>query len=248
MKKDCIVVIPARYAAARFPGKVLAPLGGRPVLQWCYEAAVASGIGRVLVATEDEKVAEAARLMGAEAVITSHRCASGSDRVHEAVRKRKESIVINLQADEPFIRPATLKAVARRLHDDEGTDIATACAPIRDRRKVSDPNCVKIAMNGRGRALYFSRSPIPFHHPLSELSAKTGWFQHCGLYGYRRLALEKFISLPPSPLERLERLEQLRALEAGMSISVVTVPELGPAIDVPGDLVRAGKYLKNRKL
>ena len=212
MDKNCLIVIPARYNSQRFPGKVLAKIRGKAVLQWCYEAAVRSGLGRVLIATEDRRVLDFAKNIGAEAVMTSARCASGTDRVYEAARNSRQKYVINFQGDEPFMRAETLRAAFKHML--KGFDIGTAGAPITGDGEILDPNCVKIAMNKEGRALYFSRSPIPFHHPLSVLK-KYPWHKHCGFYIYKRSALERFVKLPPSPLELLERLEQLRALENG---------------------------------
>lgn len=253
MKKDCLIVIPARYASTRFPGKVLARLGDKTVLERCYRNAVKSGVGRTVIATDDARVAGAARKMGAPTVLTGRRCPSGSDRVWQAAHRLaqtggREPFVINLQADEPFIGPAILRSVANALRNNPDSHIATAAAPITDSIKVQDPNCVKVVVARNGRALYFSRAPVPFHHPLSGTGLKNiPWLAHCGIYGYRRKALEKFVSLPAGRLERLERLEQLRALEAGMNISVVTASQAAPAIDVPADLRRAERYLKNRR-
>lgn len=251
MKGDCLIVIPARYASTRFPGKVLARLGNKTVLEWCYRNAVESGVGRTVIATDDARVVAAARKMGAPTVLTNADCPSGSDRVCRAARLigSAEPFVINLQADEPFIGPAILRRVVKALRNNPDSHIATAAAPITDSMKVRDPNCVKVVVACDGRALYFSRAPVPFHHPLSGAGLKnTPWLAHCGIYGYRRKALEKFVSLPPSRLERLERLEQLRALEAGMNISVVTAPRAAPAIDVPEDLKRAERYLRKHKV
>ena len=244
MKKDTLIVIPARYASTRFPAKVLKPLAGKPVLQWVYEACVKADVGTVLVATEHKAVVEAAAKFGASAILTSASCASGTDRIFQASRGRKEKYIVNVQSDEPFLEAATLRAVLKKLYASKETDIATAGARIKDKREIGDPNCVKIAMNKDGRALYFSRSPIPYHHGLSPDFKTAPWFKHCGLYAYKRAALEKFVKLPPSPLEKLERLEQLRALEAGMIISCVEVPRLGPAIDVPSDIAKSLAYLK----
>lgn len=241
MDKDCLIVIPARYNSQRFPGKVLAMISGKPVLQWCYEAAVKSGLGPVVIATEDVRVLDFAGRIGAKAVLTSAECQSGTDRVREAARGSREKFVINFQGDEPFMRAGTLLAAFRLMR--AGHDITTACAPITDKADITDPNCVKVAMNGSGRALYFSRSPVPFHHPLSPLK-NFPWYKHCGFYIYRRSSLERFVRLRPSPLERLERLEQLRALENGMSIGVAAVKVLGPAIDTPADLKAAERFLR----
>jgi 3-deoxy-manno-octulosonate cytidylyltransferase (CMP-KDO synthetase) len=244
-KKDCLIVIPARYGSQRFPGKVLAKLGGRPVVQWCWEAAVRSGLGEVVIATEHEKVLAFARSIGARAVLTSPRCQSGTDRVHEAARGSRAKFILNMQGDEPFMTAATLKKAFRKLLASPDCHIGTACVRISDPEDVRNPNCVKVAMNSAGRALYFSRWPIPFHHELSDLKALP-YYKHCGFYIYRRAALERFVTLKPSRLERLERLEQLRALEDGMRIAVAEVPPPGPAIDAPADLRAAEKYLAKR--
>ena len=245
MDKDCLIVIPARYNSQRFPGKVLAKLRGKAVLQWCYEAAVKSGLGPVLIATEDKRVLEFAKSIGAEAVMTSAGCQSGTDRVQEAAKGSKKKFVINFQGDEPFMRAETLLAAFKQMRG--GFDIGTACAPITDKADISNPNCVKIAINREGRALYFSRSPIPFHHPLSVIK-NSSWHKHCGFYIYRRSSLERFVKLKPSPLELLERLEQLRALENGMTIGVAAVKVLGPAIDIPADLAAAERFARRNKL
>lgn len=247
MKKDTLLVIPARYASTRFPAKVLAPLSGKPVLQWVYEACLRADVGAVLIATEHKAVVEAAAKFGAKAILTSESCASGTDRIYQASHGRREKYIVNVQSDEPFLEPSTLKAVLKKLSADKNADIATAGARITDSKEILDPNCVKIAMNKQGRALYFSRSPIPYHHELSPDCKTAPWYKHCGLYAYKRAALDKFVKLPPSPLERLERLEQLRALEAGMAISCVEVPRLGPAIDVPSDIRKALAYLKKHR-
>ena len=244
MDKNCLIVIPARYGSQRFPGKVLAKLAGKPVIQWCWEAAIKAGLGEVTIATEHEKVLTFARSIGARAVMTSPRCQSGTDRVYEASRGTRAKFVINIQGDEPFMTAGTIKKALKKLKDSPDCQIGTACVRITDKKDIENPNCVKVAMNASGRALYFSRCPIPFHHPLSDVKGYP-YYKHCGFYIYRREALKTFIKLKPSPLERLERLEQLRALENGMNIAVAEVPALGPAIDVPADLKAAEKFLKN---
>lgn len=240
---DCLIVIPARYGSQRYPGKVLAPLAGKPVIQWCWEAAVKAGLGPVIVATEHEKVLAACKAFGAAAVLTSPRCQSGTDRVREAARGSKAGFIINIQGDEPFMKAAVLKKAFLKLKASPDCQIGTACTRIADKADIENPNCVKVAMSAAGRALYFSRCPVPFHHPLSDLKGYP-YYRHYGLYIYRREALERFVKLKPSPLERLERLEQLRALENGLRIAVAEVPALGPAIDVPADLKAAENYLK----
>jgi len=242
-QQEVLVVIPARYGSQRFPGKVLAPIAGKPVLQWCWEAAVRARLGEVIIATEHEKVLEFALSIGARAVMTSPRCQSGTDRVYEASRGSRARFVVNLQGDEPFMTSATLVRAFKKLKASPGCDIGTACSRITRKDELENPNCVKVAMNAAGRALYFSRCAIPFHHPLSDLK-DFPYYKHCGFYIYRREALARFVSLRPSPLERLERLEQLRALENGMRIAVAEVPPLGPAIDVPADIAAASRFLK----
>lgn len=246
MDKDCLIVIPARYGSQRFPGKVLAPLAGKPVIQWCWEAAVKAALGEVTIATEHPRVLEACRAFGARAVMTSPKCQSGTDRVYEASRGTKAKFVINIQGDEPFMTAATIKKALKKLKASPDCRIGTACVRIKDEGDIGNPNCVKVAMNKEGRALYFSRCPIPFHHPLSELK-DFPYYKHCGFYIYRREALERFVKLKPSPLERLERLEQLRALANGLAIAVAEVAPLGPAIDAPEDLAAAERFLKSAR-
>lgn len=245
MVKDCLIVIPARYGSLRFPGKVLAPLAGKPVLQWCWEAAVKADLGEVLIATEHREVLGFARSIGARAVLTSPRCRSGTDRVHEASRGTKTRYVINVQGDEPFLKAGALLKALRKLKASPACSIGTACSRIREAEDIGNPNCVKVALNAAGQALYFSRCPIPFHHRLSDLKGYP-YYRHCGFYIYTREALRRFVELKPSPLERLERLEQLRALENGMKIAVAEVPPLGPAIDVPSDIGAAEAFLRTR--
>ncbi|MCK5357716.1 MAG: 3-deoxy-manno-octulosonate cytidylyltransferase, partial [Elusimicrobiales bacterium] len=225
--KNCLIVIPARYHSQRFPGKVLKKLKGKPVIQWCYEAALKSGLGDVIIATEDKKVLKFANSIGAKAILTSKALTSGTDRVFAAAKKTKYEFIINLQGDEPFMRAATLRKAFKKLLAHPDSAISTACAKITDKKEINNPNCVKIAMNNKGRALYFSRAPIPFHHTLSKLSKTEPYYQHCGFYIYRKDALKTFVSLPQSNLEKLERLEQLRALENGMKIVVAKVKALG---------------------
>ncbi len=246
MAERCLIVIPARYGSQRFPGKVLADLAGKPVVRWCWEAAVKAGLGPVIIATEHRKVLEACRAFGAKAVLTSPRCQSGTDRVHEAARGAGAEFVINIQGDEPFMKAAVLKKAFLKLKSSPDCQIGTACTKITEKADIADPNCVKVAMNRDGRALYFSRCPVPFHHELSDLKGLP-YYRHYGLYIYRREALERFVRLKPSPLERLERLEQLRALENGLRIAVAEVPALGPAIDVPADLGAAARYMSKAR-
>lgn len=238
---DCLVVIPSRYGSTRFPGKVLAELGGKPIVRWCWEAAVAAKVGQVVVATEDERVAAAVRAFGGEAVLTSARCISGTDRTYEAVRHQKRfKHVVNVQGDQPFIKPLTIRKTVEILRRNPKADVATAVMPLADEARAANPNVVKAVMNKEGRCLYFSRSPIPFPRDGGAVTR----FEHLGIYGYQRKALERFVKLKPSRLELTEMLEQLRALEDGMQIFAAAVSDVPVAIDTPQDLSRAELLLK----
>lgn len=247
MAENCLIVIPARYASQRFPGKVLANLAGKPVIQRVWEAAVKANLGKVLVATENQKVLDFLKFIGAAAVMTSDKCHSGTDRVYEASRGTDAEYIINIQGDEPFMTAETLTKAFLKLKDSPDCQIGTACVKLTG-DDINNSNCVKVAMNKNGRALYFSRSPIPFHHKLSELSGTYPFYLHLGFYIYRKEALEKFVKLEPSPLEKLERLEQLRALENGLNICVEEVSPLGPSIDTEEDLKAAEEYIKQEGL
>jgi len=236
----CLVVIPARFGSKRFPAKVLAPLGGRPVVEWCWRAAVRADIGPVVVATDHERVRRAVAAVGGDSVMTPAACASGSDRVACAARGRREALVLNLQGDMPFVKPSTLRRVIAILRRNPAADMATAVTPLRDERRGADPNVVKAALTHDGRALYFSRAPIP--HPRN--GGRITRFEHLGIYGFRKRTLERFVRLPPSPLELCECLEQLRALEAGWSLYAAVVTEQPVAIDTRADLKRAERILK----
>lgn len=243
MSDKIIIAIPARYGSQRFPGKVLARLAGKPVIQWAWEAAVKADMAeRIVVATEDQRVLDFLRSIGAKAVMTSPQCQSGTDRVWEACKDMDADYIINFQGDEPFMTAETLKKAFNKLKASPDCHIGTACVRLSG-EDIDNPNCVKIAMDSNGHALYFSRCPIPYHHPLSPIAEKYPYYLHLGFYIYRREALKKFVSLPQSPLEKLERLEQLRALENGMRICVAEVDPLGPSIDTPEDLKAAEEYI-----
>ena len=243
--KDVLIVIPARYGSTRLPGKALKLLAGKPVVQHVWEACVKANVGEVLIATENQIVVDAVAQFGAKGVLTSDACQSGTDRVYEAAKNRPEQIVINVQGDEPFIAPTTVQKIARLLQAQPECDIASAVAPTLDENKINDPNCVKAVLHREGTALYFSRSRVPYKRELTEENKKVPYWQHCGIYGYQRKALERFVSLPPSPLEQLEKLEQLRALEDGMTLKCVVIDSAGPAIDTAHDLQAAEEYFKS---
>jgi len=234
-----IVVIPARLASARLPGKPLADIAGAPMIVHVWRRAREAGIGPVVVACGDETIAQAVRAAGGEAVMTRPDHPSGSDRVFEAVAAvdpaGAHDIVVNLQGDLPGIDPAVIAAVLEPLCE-PAVDIATLVAEITDPAERDDANAVKaavaIAPGARiGRALYFSRRAVP--------SGDGPLYHHIGLYGFRRAALARFVALPPGILERRERLEQLRALEAGMRIDVACVDTVPDGVDTPADLERA---------
>jgi 3-deoxy-manno-octulosonate cytidylyltransferase (CMP-KDO synthetase) len=230
-----LAVIPARYASTRFPGKPLALLAGKPMVQQVWERCrAAAGVDRVIVATEDERIQRACSTFGAECEMTSADHKSGTDRVAEVARRYAEyEIVLNVQGDEPAIAAETIATVVKALR--EGScQIATPVAPAQV-QDVSNPNVVKVVVSLAGDALYFSRAAIPFHRDGSP-SMRPGYLRHIGLYGFRREALLKVTQLPPSPLEVAESLEQLRWLSAGWAIRCVEVSTFSPSVDTPEDL------------
>jgi 3-deoxy-manno-octulosonate cytidylyltransferase (CMP-KDO synthetase) len=239
------VIIPARFAASRLPGKPLLMIGDRPVIQWVWQRALTSGAQSVLVATDDERILAAAAKFGADCQMTSAHHASGTDRIAEVVRSRGiagDDIVVNLQGDEPMMPGSVIAAVAAALASMPDADIATAVAPIESLQEFLDPNCVKALRGLDGRALYFSRAPVPWPRDSASDGRPTsfaGAWRHIGIYAYRVRSLLQFAAWPPTSLETIERLEQLRALEHGMRIQLVTVAEAPPAgVDTPADLER----------
>ena len=236
----CLLVIPARRNSTRLPDKLLLRDTGKTVLQHTYEAAKESRLAdRVLVATDDKEIARECRRFGAEAMITSPDCPSGTDRVAEVVRRFDEyDVIVNLQGDEPEIDPEAIDRLVEPLLDDLTVDMATLATPIRDRQTLEDPACVKVVCDGGGRALYFSRSPIPYVREWDDslLTAEPPrFFQHVGIYAFRRDILLQLSSLPPCHSEQLECLEQLRALDQGVQIKVSVIDEPTRGIDTPAD-------------
>lgn len=243
---DVLIAVPARYGSSRLPGKILKKLAGKPVIQHVYEQCLKAGVGDVLIATESPLVVEACARFGAKAILTSEACQSGTDRIYEAAQGRTEKYIINVQGDEPFISPSTITKMADILKSDPACDIATAVIATLDDQIIDNPNCVKAVLTPEMKALYFSRSRIPYKRQPDEAAQKAPYWKHCGIYGYKREALEKFVHLPVSPLEKLEKLEQLRALEAGMTIKCAQIEPSGPAIDTEADLAAAEKYLQTK--
>jgi len=239
------VVIPARFGASRLPGKPLLIVGDRPLIQWVWECARASGAASVIVATDDVRIFDSARGFVAVWLMTSARHASGTDRIAEVARARgfaPDAVVVNLQGDEPMMPPAVLHEIADVLNTRPEIDIATAAAPIQSLAEFLDPSCVKALRARDGQALYFSRAPVPWPRDGVAAGLPTrfaGAWRHIGIYAYRVRSLLQFASWPPTALEETERLEQLRALEHGMRIHLVTLPEAPPAgVDTPDDLER----------
>jgi 3-deoxy-manno-octulosonate cytidylyltransferase (CMP-KDO synthetase) len=253
-----VAIIPARHAATRLPGKPLSEIHGKSMIQRVHERArAAKRVDRVLVATDDARIADAVRAFGGEAVLTSPRHATGTDRVAEVARTLDARIVINVQGDEPMLDPAGIDAIALALVSDPGIEIATLSLPLRSVDEMLAPSVVKVVTDASGDALYFSRSPIPHVRQGAGADARAAAAaavasglarRHVGLYGYRREALLRFAALPPSPLEEAEGLEQLRALAHGMRIRVLPVDgEAGVAVDTPEDLERVRALLASEK-
>jgi len=236
------VIIPARYASSRFPGKPLAELAGKPMVVRVCERARESGAASVHVATDDPRIAAAVRAAGHKFVMTRADHPSGTDRIAEAaalLKLQDEEFVVNVQGDEPLIAPALISQVAELLQKLKDASVATACHAIHDPQALANPNVVKVVLDARGYALYFSRSQIP--HPR----AKGGtWYRHAGIYGYRVGFLKRYSVLPPSPLETTEALEQLRVLWHGYRIAVaVSESDIPPGVDTPQDLEAVRRML-----
>jgi 3-deoxy-manno-octulosonate cytidylyltransferase (CMP-KDO synthetase) len=231
-----VIIIPARYGSTRFPGKPLAELWGKPIIQHVYERATrAQRCDRTVIATDDERIAAAARRFGAEVEMTRPEHASGTDRVAEVAAGLEAEIVVNVQGDEPLIDPAAIDAAVDPLLEDASIPMATLCVPLEEVADLANPNVVKVVMDADGFALYFSRLPIPF---VRDHGGDATRYRHVGLYVYRREFLLELTELPPSPLEEAEKLEQLRVLEHGYRIRVVAVPSAAPGVDTPADLER----------
>ena len=251
MSARVVGVIPSRWGSTRFPGKSLAPVGGKPLLAWVVaRARQARRLDEILVATDDERIAAAARSFGAAVALTSPDHPSGTDRIAEAIRNVPADMVVNVQGDEPLIDPGLIDRVAATLADGADWDMATAAAPIRSAEELHNPDVVKVVRDRAGRALYFSRSVIPHvrgaaanHPPVAGQH-----FRHIGLYGYRRAFLERLVREPPCALENLEKLEQLRALTLGCRMAVLDGEAFGIGVDSPADVPKAEALLRQAGL
>ena len=243
------VVIPARYGSTRLPGKPLLRIGGMAMVVRVAEQARLAGADEVIVATDDERVADVVAAAGLEAVMTDANHGSGTDRVWEVASQRtgweEDAIVINVQGDEPLIAPEVIAQLAAAISQAGDAAMATLCEPIANRDDLLDPNVVKVVRNAANFALYFSRSPIPNARDGYPDATAGLWRRHIGIYGYRVWALRRFVSLPRSALEDAERLEQLRALEQGMPILVLDACRPSPGgVDTPADLERVRRLVE----
>lgn len=239
MAAKTLAVIPARYGSMRFPGKVLAMLGGKPIIQHVWERAIQSKADEVLVAVDDPKVYDAVVAFGGKAVMTAVNHPTGSDRIWEVASKSDANFIINIQGDEPFVKPEVIDSLIDVIQGAD-TDMATVVVPCPRAEYENNPNMVKVVFGNDMRALYFSRSMIPF---LRVGGVDTETYRHWGIYAYKRSALQKFVTLPEGKLEQCEKLEQLRALENGMTIKVVVTDYSSIGIDTPEELEKAEAFL-----
>ena len=234
-------IIPARYASRRFPGKLLARLGEKSVIEEVYRRAeTAKMLDGLLVATDDKRIQEAVLSFGGKAVLTSPRHQTGTERVAEASQNLKTEIVVNIQGDEPFIRGEMIDRIVKELLREPQLTMVTLAKKIDGSSELTDPNTVKVVMDRQGYACYFSRSPIP-HHPAG---APVKAYKHIGLYGYRKKFLSIISALPRGRLEKQERLEQLRVLENGYKIKILETKWDTIGIDTPEDLAKARRYIE----
>lgn len=235
-------IIPARAHSTRFPFKILAPILGKPMIQYVWEAAKkAKTLSDVVVATDHSDIFDCVKSFGGQVVMTPSELPSGSDRVAYVAKDRSADIIVNLQGDEPLLKPQFIDQLVDTLIHHPNSQLSTLAVVRNDREEWVNPNCVKVVFDDRGRALYFSRSP------LASLTSGE-FYKHIGIYAYRRDALFEFCQLSPSSLELTERLEQLRALQHGMAIQVCVVDQDIIAVDVPQDVSKVEDYLKKREL
>lgn len=246
-----IAVIPARYASSRLPGKPLLAIAGEPMIAHVWHRACQSNAARVVVATDDERIQRALEPYGAEVVMTRADHASGTDRLAEvatALELDDDALVVNVQGDEPLIPPALIDQVAARLADDPAASMATLAEPITEVESLFNPNVVKVVRAFDGRALYFSRAPVPWDREnftaAPALLSTDAWLRHIGIYAYRAAFLYAYCDWPPAALEQLEQLEQLRALQRGHAIQVALACAVNPSgVDTPEDLERVRQCL-----
>lgn len=237
--KPATGIIPARFHSTRFPGKPLASIRGKPLIQWVYErASKAKLLEQVIVATDDERIADAAQRIGARVRMTSPLHTSGTERIAEVAKDVTTPIIINIQGDEPLVEAKMIDKLVLSLQDDS-IPMASLMARVYDIELVEDPNIVKVVIDNNGFALYFSRSPLPFQ-------AADYFLQHIGIYGFQRNFLLDFIKLKPTRLEKTEKLEQLKALEHGFKIKMIETQHYALSIDVPQDIIRLEHFLEKK--
>ena len=245
-KPRVVAVIPARYESSRFPGKALAPIAGKPMIQHVFERVrEATSLSKTIVGTDDPRIVEAVKAFGGEAILTRRDHRSGTERVAEVAAHLPAEIYVNVQGDEPLIAPEAIDAAVEAIVADETAQIGTLCTVIRHAADIMDPNVVKVVVDFEDNSLYFSRAPIPWIREEAE-RVTARHMKHIGLYVYRREALLDFPTLPPGELERLEQLEQLRWLENGFRIRVVETDYDAVSVDVPADVDRVEKLLGER--
>ncbi|EWH12267.1 3-deoxy-manno-octulosonate cytidylyltransferase [Catenovulum agarivorans DS-2] len=251
-----IIVIPARYASTRFPGKPLVDMAGKTMLQRVYKQCKKTQASKIVIATDDERILQTAQSFGAECVMTSSEHDSGTARIGEVIQQiglKDSDVVVNVQGDEPFIPPTIIDQVANNMALYTEADMATLAVPIEDKEELFNPNAVKVVMDKNGYALYFSRATIPYDRsrfvtPDDSNDIVRHYYRHIGIYAYRAEFVRQYLNWDPSPLEDIESLEQLRVLWHGEKIHVGVATETPPAgIDTPEDLARALEYIKNKK-
>ncbi len=239
--KEAAVIIPARFTSSRFPGKPLASISGKPMLQWVWEGAgKARLVDRWIVATDDERIRQSAAKFGADVVMTSSNHSTGTERVAEVARTLEHPVIVNVQGDEPLVNGEMIDRLIEALQD-KTEKMASLMSRISDLALIDDPHIVKVLTDRQGRALYFSRSPLPYR-------PDDFFYHHIGIYGYQRKFLLQYPSLPVSRLERLEKLEQLRALENGFQIRMIEISHPGLRVDTPQDIIKVEEYIKARKI
>lgn len=249
MRPRVLIVVPARHGSTRFPGKPLVPIAGVPLVERVRRLCLrVPGRPRVVVATDDARILRAVRAFGGEARMTRRDHPSGTDRAAEIARAVPCDFVVNVQGDEPLLEPREVGRLISAMRRDRSVEMATLCHPIRDPRELASPNSVKVVLDARGDALYFSRSPIPcFRDGAPSAAARRACYRHIGIYAYRRDFLLRYVRWPQSFLEKAEKLEQLRALERGVRIRVLASGYEPVGVDVPADVKRVERLLRKRK-
>lgn len=246
---EAVGIIPARYGSIRFKGKLLADFCGKPVIQYTWENAKKSKfIEDLIIATDDKRIYNVAKGFGAKVVYTSKGHKSGSDRLTEVTASIDTKVVVNIQADEPLIHPSMIDDVVGPILKDSNIDVTTLCHKIKNKEELLDPNVVKVVVDRKGFALYFSRAPIPYDQQTMDNGRKPmSCYKHIGLYAYTKDFLFTFKSLPQSTLEKIEKLEQLRIIENGYKIKVIETKYETVGIDTPADLLKATELIKGSK-